>query len=195
MITAAEKQDAKQVIALMFEAIGSKIARNLTGTDSDEQAIADLEQLYREEGNRISWTNVLVDKRDGEVAGMLLCYSGDEAEQLDQPLTNRIRMKTGRQHVIEQEAQAGDYYLDSLAVSQAYRGQGIATGLIAAFEQKAGEMGFSRTSLIVEPDNAGAFALYAKLGYRTDGEQTVAGKRFLRMIKGTVLREPGLSEQ
>ncbi|MFD1957415.1 GNAT family N-acetyltransferase [Paenibacillus thailandensis] len=184
MIVPAEKQDAREVIALMFEAIGSEIARNLTGTDDDGEAIAALEELYREEGNRVSYQNCIVDKRDGKVAGMLLCYSGDEAAELDKPLLRRIREETGRENPhIQTEAEKGDYYLDSLAVGSGYRGQGIATELIAEFERRTGDKGYSRASLIVEPDNAGAYALYSRLGYRESGELRVAGKTFLRMTK------------
>ncbi|QAY66724.1 GNAT family N-acetyltransferase [Paenibacillus protaetiae] len=184
MIVQAEKKDAKAVIALMYEAIGSAIARSLTGAEHDDEALAALEQLFAEEGNRISYRHVLVDKREGQIAGMLLSYSGDEAAELDKPLAERAMRRTGaKEYAITQEAAEGDYYLDAIAVDAAYRGQGIASALIAAFENKAALLGYSRATLIVEPDNAKARALYTRLGYKPEGEIVVSGKRFGRMVK------------
>ncbi|TDF96272.1 GNAT family N-acetyltransferase [Paenibacillus piri] len=183
MIQAAAIEDADQVMPLLYAAIGS-IAFSLAGTGDEGEALRILNDFYRRPGNRISYTNVLVDKRDGVVAGMLICYPGDEAAALDRPFIERIRREAGRSgHTLDQETKPGDYYLDSLAVHEAYQGQGIAKSLMRAYEARALDRGYGRLALIVEENNAGAHALYEKMGYSPEETLEVSGHRYRRMVK------------
>ncbi|MOA23600.1 putative acetyltransferase [compost metagenome] len=90
-------------------------------------------------------------------------------------------ISTGDEIVVE--AQHGEFYLDSIAVNERYRRQGVARGLIAAFEQRGKEEGYRRLSLIVEQDHSQAYALYSKLGFEEDGDLIVSGGRYIRMVK------------
>ncbi|NIK76264.1 ribosomal protein S18 acetylase RimI-like enzyme [Paenibacillus castaneae] len=184
MIGPAEKEDVQQVLPLLLSAIGS-IAYSLAGTDDQEEAEQILADFYTSEDNRISYKHVLVDRREGEIAGMLVSYSGDQAELLDLPFVMRPGRELGTRanEKIAVEALAGEFYLDSLAVDERYQGQGIAKALIAAFEQRGIEAGSSKLSLIVEPNNAGAYALYKKMNYIEEGSIEVSGNRYLRMVK------------
>lgn len=188
MIEPALKEDVHEIVPLLRAAIGD-IAYTLAGTSGDEADEADeaetdriLGEFFVQEGNRLSYTHVLVDRREDGVAGMLLCYSGNGAAALDTPFLPRAGAGDGTRSIVT-EAQEGDYYLDSIAVAERYQGQGVARQLIAAFEQKGAAAGMSRLSLIVEPGNARAEALYRKLGYTEDGGLLVSGSRYIRMIK------------
>ncbi|PYI55229.1 GNAT family N-acetyltransferase [Paenibacillus flagellatus] len=183
MIRNARPEDAEQVMPLIWSAIGT-IAHSLAGTDDDAEANRILTSFYRVRGNRISYENVIVEERDGRVAGMALAYDGGSADRLDRPFVERIERETGRTgYTIAKEPQPNEYYLDSLAVAEPFQGQGIAKSLMGAFERKAAESGFARVSLIVEPDNERAIGLYGNMGYREDGVLQVSGKRFVRMVK------------
>ena len=57
------------------------------------------------------------------------------------------------------------FYIDTLCVDPAFRGQGIGTELIQFAEQYAKENGYERISLVVEQNNTKAQKLYTKLGY------------------------------
>jgi ribosomal protein S18 acetylase RimI-like enzyme len=57
-------------------------------------------------------------------------------------------------------------YLQALDVHDGHRGCGVGTALIGALESHAKASGCSRVTLMVEPDNAPALALYTKLGFR-----------------------------
>ena len=102
---------------------------------------------------------------------MLVCYSADKAIELDQPIRERLERLYGAEAAgaLLPECLPGDFYLDSIAVDERYRGRGIAKGLMSAFEERGREEGFLRLSLIVEQYNEGAYALYRCLGFVDDG--------------------------
>ncbi|WP_419871888.1 GNAT family N-acetyltransferase [Candidatus Pristimantibacillus sp. PTI5] len=184
MIEPAGKEDVQEVMPLLLAAIGH-IAYTLAGTDDSREAVRILSNFYAREDNRISYKHVLVDRREDGIAGMLLSYAGDGAVALDLPFVNREGRRSGARanETIAVEAKEGEYYLDSIAVDERYQGQGIAKALISAFERKGLEQGYKRLSLIVEPDNARAYALYKKLNYIEDGSIQVSGSRYIRMVK------------
>jgi ribosomal protein S18 acetylase RimI-like enzyme len=56
-------------------------------------------------------------------------------------------------------------YVYDIYVDPAHRRQGHATGALQALDSKAGDLGFSGVALHVFGHNAGAQALYEKLGF------------------------------
>ncbi|REK75708.1 GNAT family N-acetyltransferase [Paenibacillus paeoniae] len=184
MIDQAKPQDADIIMPLMLSAIDS-IAYTLSGTRDDAETWRILAEAIRQEGNRLSYRNIIVDRRDGGIAGVLICYAGDEAERLDHPIRERLARDYGPEaaKALVPECQPGDFYLDAVAVDERYQGQGIAKALISAFEQRGIEAGCARLSLIVEQYNDRARALYKKLGFREDGLLDVSGGSYTRMIK------------
>lgn len=189
MIQHATKEDVNEVMPLLLSAIGN-IAYTLTGAQDEEEARTILANFFVQDNNRISYRNVLVDRRDGIVAGMLLSYAGDSAAELDRPIIMRLEKLYGKEASkdLVVEAKAGDFYLDSIAVDEGYRGQGIAQSLIAAFEEQGSIHGCLRLSLIVDPDNKQAESLYRKLGYLEDGRIMVSGVSYIRMIKPIIVQ-------
>lgn len=182
MIEPAIKEDVEQVMPPLHEAIGD-IACSLAGVEDETEAMRILAHFYTEEGNRVSYRNVIVDKRDGVVAGIVVCYAGDEADQLDKPLIERVKRVTGlAEYSITSETRPGEFYLDSIAVDASFRNQGIAKALMVA-EREALRRGYNLVSLIVEEYNGQARMLYEKRGYKEDGELIVSGHRYTRMVK------------
>lgn len=187
MIGPAGKEDVREVMPLLLAAIG-EIAYTLAGCEDKAEAERILADFYIQESNRISYKHVLVDRREDGIAGMLLSYAGDGAAALDAPFVTRPGRHAGPRagEMITVEAEEGEYYLDAIAVNERFQGQGIAKALIGAFEQKGIEEGYSKLSLIVEPDNTRAYALYKKLNYLEDGSIQVSGSRYIRMVKHKV---------
>ncbi|WP_308638371.1 GNAT family N-acetyltransferase [Paenibacillus silvisoli] len=183
IIRSARRDDAPAVIPLLMEAIGS-IAYLLTGASDEREAAAALADFYRQPGNRISSEHVLVAEQEGELAGMLVAYSGDDAHELDEPFRERLRKRWPElAGAIVREAQDGEYYLDALAVAESFRGQGIAKRLMAAAEERAAELGFDRTALIVEAYNDKAYRLYEASGYEEAGVLRIGDSDYRRMAK------------
>lgn len=184
IIGEAHPQDAGELLPLLLSAIGS-IAYTLSGSRNQEETEAVLLDWMSKENNRLSFSNILVDRRDGCIAGMLICYSGSDAEKLDFPIKKRLEGLYGLQAANELvvECLPGDFYLDTVAVAERYRGQGVAKGLLAAFESRGKTSSCKRLSLIVEPYNEKAASLYRSLGYREDGKLPVSGTLYTVMAK------------
>ena len=67
---------------------------------------------------------------------------------------------------MDDETQAGELYLDSLAVLPEYRRQGIANRLLIATKERATRMGLPCVGLLVDKDNPVGEALYSSVGFR-----------------------------
>ncbi|WP_152394715.1 GNAT family N-acetyltransferase [Paenibacillus guangzhouensis] len=182
MIRTARAEDVAQVVPLMHAAIG-RIANTLAGTTDDQEALTVVGEFFMQPGNRLSYENTIVYEVEGQVVGFLLAYHGSRTEELDKPFVDRIRSVSGEEVTIVKEAQDDEYYLDSVAVNDAYQGQGIGKKLMDAFEQQGIERGYTKLALLVEMDNENAYQLYVKKGYHVDGEIMVSGYHFRHMIK------------
>jgi len=182
MIRTARAEDAGQVVPLIHTAIG-RIANTLTGTTDDQEALKIVGEFFTQLGNRLSYENTIVYEVDGQVVGFLLAYHGSHSEELDKPFVDRIRSVSGKEVTFVKEAHDDEYYLDSVAVNDAFQGQGIGKKLMDAFEQQGKERGYYKLALLVEMDNEAAYQLYVKKGYHVDGEITVSGYHFRHMIK------------
>jgi ribosomal protein S18 acetylase RimI-like enzyme len=83
----------------------------------------------------------------------------------------------GRVPNINDETEAGEYYLDSVAVLPEFRGQGIGSALVEAFCERAFSEGAERVGLIVEEENATAEKVYSSLGFKRVGERLFFGHK------------------
>ncbi|MFE6078742.1 GNAT family N-acetyltransferase [Paenibacillus sp. NPDC057886] len=182
LLRPASKEDAAQVIPLLYQAIGD-IAYALAGEGDHEKAMQILRQFYVQEDNRISYRNITVMEQNEQVAGILVAYDGGEADLLDQPILDRPGRSTDEKYALVKETRPGEYYLDTLSVSEAYQGQGIGKALMAAFEQQGKELGHSQVSLIVERDNGRALMLYERQGYIKDEVIVISGHEYNHMVK------------
>lgn len=182
LIRPARIEDADQVIPLLYQAIGD-IAYSLAGEADHEKAMQILQAFYVQEDNRISYRHVTVMEQDGLIAGILVAYDGGEADRLDQPILDRPGRSQEKKYALVKETRPGEYYLDTLSVSEAYQGQGIGRALMAALEQQGRDLGHSQVSLIVERDNGRALMLYERQGYVKDDVIVIAGHEYNHMVK------------
>lgn len=161
MIRQAKKEDKKEAAILMYEAI-LDIAHTLTGETEQTAVLTELEHLFIREGNRISYENCLVEELDGKVVGISISYPGKDAYFLDQAIKEYIKNKKGIVPMIDKEADETDFYIDTLSVNRAYRGQKIGTELLRASVKKGKEKGYKTVSLLVEQNNEKARKLYER---------------------------------
>ena len=106
---------------------------------------------------------------DRELAGMMIAVDGEHyREQRDKmypQLKELFDVAFGKGwDEMEDEAKAGEFYIDSLSVSLPYRSHGVGTALIEKAKEMAQEQGISMVTLAVEPQNR-AKKLYQKLGF------------------------------
>ena len=106
---------------------------------------------------------------DRERAGMMIAVDGEHyREQRDKmypQLKGLFDVAFGKGwDEMEDEAKAGEFYIDSLAVSLPYRNQGVGTALVEKAKELARGLGIGVVTLAVEPQNR-AKKLYQKLGF------------------------------
>lgn len=115
---------------------------------------------------------------EGQPVGMVTAYDG----RYYHPWRERT-MALVKQHLgiefpgMEDEAQPGEYYIDSLAVLPSYRGRGIGRALL----QRAIDQGLSlnlQPTLAVDPVNLRAQALYRSLGFRYSSDLFIFGHTY-----------------
>lgn len=98
-IRQAERDDAKAVAPLIYDAIGD-IANNLTGEEEVSQILAALEQYVTETTNRHSYLNTFVAEQQGEIVGIVVLYDGRLGYKLDRRLEQQLAKKEYRLHWI-----------------------------------------------------------------------------------------------
>jgi ribosomal protein S18 acetylase RimI-like enzyme len=182
-IRQASKQEGVQVAKLILLAI-QDIAYQLTDENNEADVLKQLALFFETEGNRFSYSCIWVKEVDHELAGMILCYHGSQANRLYQPIIDHLRHSSGNPSTeVDQEADEEEYYIDALAVSPAYQGKGFAKELIAAAERHAAAMNYATIALNVDQGNEGAHRLYQRLGYEADKEILIHHKPYWHMIK------------
>ena len=143
-----------------------------------------LEEWFQQENNRFSYQQVLVKEVEGQIVGVILIYHGSEAEALDRPLNERLRrLRNDPTITMDREAELDEFYIDTLSVTPAFSGRGYGTVLIQAAEEKARERHYDKIAINVDDDNERAYRLYQHLGYETDKERMLYGKRYFHMAK------------
>ena len=133
------------------------------------QWIRTLKEVCAQEDTHYSYRNTWVAEVDGKRAGMMIAVDGEHyREQRDKmypQLKGLFDVAFGKGwDDMEDEAKAGEFYIDSLSVSLPYRNQGVGTALIEKAKAMAREQGIGVVTLAVEPMNT-AKKLYQKLGF------------------------------
>lgn len=162
----ALKRDAEEVVKLIHLAIGD-IADQLTGETKKENIEKTLTEFFKQQNNRLSYENIVVADIYGNAIGILLAYPGEKGTELDRPILEKLRKKNKNAEItLDKEADAGDFYIDTLAVDPEFQGYGIGSSLLKHAEELAKDQGYSRISLNVDKDNPSAKRLYERLGYK-----------------------------
>ncbi len=183
MLRYAKKEDGPWVTRLLYDAIHD-IAHQLTGQESEADAIDVLGEFFVQEEGRLSYHQMVVKEVNGGVAGVVVSYAGSDAATLDKPIIDYLRnVKNDPSIVLDKEADEDEFYIDTLSVSPAYGRRGIATELMLAVENEAKKRQFTQIALAVDIDNLGAYALYLRSGYIVDKEISINDHMYYHMVK------------
>lgn len=196
----ATSADVKAGICLIYLTMG-RLADFLFASDKPSKAKSVLAKLFVREANRFSYQFVHVAEIGGRVVGLLLAYSGREIESLRFPMARQLFVVCGLPGMFRflrrglplmgvKEAEAEEYFINSLAVLPSFQGQGIGTHLLSWGESKARALGLGKCSLTVEIGNRQASSLYEHLGYRIvatveteELSRRIGYRGFHRMVK------------
>ena len=181
MIKNAQKQDAKICIKLLNLAM-EDIAYKLSGYDDPVKSDEILEKFFVSETNRLSYKNVYVYKRDDVIIAAMCAYFGGDAAQLDSEISQHLKA-LGKDAQIEKECFDDEFYIDSIAVDEKFRGQGFAKELILHSFAKAKELGYKKVSLIVDVNKPKVRKFYESLGFKFNTKKIINLHEYDHMIK------------
>lgn len=181
MITQAEKQDALRCIQLLNLAM-EDIAFALSGVQDRAGSDEILAKFFTQEINRLSYQNVYVFKSGGVIAGAICAYYGGDIKALDEPILTHLKSIDDNAKV-DKECLEDEFYIDSIAVDEKFRGQGIASNLIKFAFDLAGQRGYKKVALLVDKDKVKERKFYEKLGFRQDFLAVVNSHEYYHMIK------------
>ena len=177
-IRQAQKSDAHIIAQAVAMAIGDENAmKNYCG----EEYMTLLTRIAESEDSQYSYHNTFVAEIDGKVAGAVIGYDGARLHELRATTYSIIYNELWRTPSIPDETEAGEFYLDTLAVLPEHRGLGIGRMLITAIRDKAFATGHSRVGLIVDFDNPRAESLYTSLGFARAGTKMFLGHKMWHM--------------
>ena len=181
MIKNAQKQDAKICIKLLNLAM-EDIAYKLSGYEDPAKSDEILEKFFKSETNRLSYKNVYVYKRDEQIIAAMCAYFGGDAAQLDREISQHLKA-LGKDAQIEKECFDDEFYIDSIAVDEKFRGQGLAKELILHSFTKAKELGHKKVSLIVDINKPKVRKFYESLGFKFNTKKIINLHEYDHMIK------------
>lgn len=168
IVRTAVVDDAAIIARAVAMAIGDEDAlRNYCGEDY----MAMLQEIACREATQYSWQYALVAEVDDRTVGAVVGYDGAQLRTLREGTFRALKECIGRVPTIVDETQAGEYYLDSVAVLPEYRGLGVGKRLIEAFCDRAFMAGYECVGLIVDMENPNAESLYASLGFKRVGSR------------------------
>src|SRR5690606_8095962 len=102
-------------------------------------------------------------------------YEGAKLQQLRQPVLYLLSRDYGRNISPEDETEAGEFYIDTVAVHHNHQGKGLGTKPLKLVigqivQQEGGTVG-----LLVDVDNPKAKNLYLQVGFKKVGEKPLMG--------------------
>lgn len=168
IIRPARMQDAPAIAVAVAMAIGDE--QTLRGYCGDDY-LSVLTAIAQREGTQYSWQHAIVAQCDDKVVGAVVGYDGALLEQLREGTFAVLRQLISRTPKLANETEAGEYYLDSIAVMPEYQGVGIGSALIDAFCKRALAQGHKQVGLIVDFDNPTAERLYTSQGFKRIGKR------------------------
>lgn len=139
--------------------------------------------LVERTDSQYSYKNTLVAMDNDKLVGVAVSYDGALLHELRQVFIEVAREQIGKDHsLIDDETQAGELYLDSLAVIPEYRRQGIAQRLLKATKEKANQMKIPCVGLLVDKGNPIGESLYLSVGFRYVNDNQWGGHPMKHLI-------------
>jgi ribosomal protein S18 acetylase RimI-like enzyme len=187
MLRPAIPSDAPHLARLIILAMGD-LADKFVNSPSDKIPL--FEHFARLKNNQYSYENMLVWD-DGGVQGMINCYNGAALHVLRAPFLEYISSNYNILVQPEDETQAGEYYIDCLAVDPQHQGNGIGKKLIIGLANIAQAKRHGKLGLLVKKDNLAAIKLYTTLNFKVVDDRIFMGDIYHHLQLD--MEEPGYS--
>ena len=179
-IRKATVNDAHLIAKVVAMAIGEEGSKHYCG--DNHQSV--LEEIARLENSQYSYKNTIVAEVDGMPAGAAVAYDGADLYKLRDVTLKHIFDRTGKMHNIEDETDATEVYLDSIAVLPEYRGLGIGKRLLLALKEIASKEHGKNLGLLVDFENPDAERLYQSVGFERADVKYFLGHKMWHLVLG-----------
>lgn len=148
-----------------------------------EKLLPSCTELAMMDDTLYSWRNALIAQWDGIDAGVLISYDGATYRDAARLTFGIVRDRGGEDFTnMEQEAEPGEWYIDTLSVLPEFRRKGIATELLRCGIQLGVECpATERATLYVDPDHQWVVNLYKSVGFQLAGEAFIFGQMYRKM--------------
>lgn len=141
-------------------------------------------KICLDEHTLYSYKNTIVATIDGEVVGSLTGYDGGAYAEMKKKTSEFAKSIRGVDMTPEEEeTSAGEFYLDSMAVSPKARGHSLGRKLINKMVDMASKRGFKRITLIAEKARPWLLEMYEGLGFVQENEMPAFGHTYIKMAK------------
>ena len=180
----ARKEQAADIARLIMMAMTDDCCLHFCGVGHGlDDFLRMMILLVERDDSQYSYRNTLVAMHEEQVVGIAVSYDGARLHTLRRAFIQAARTYIGKDHSdIDDETQAGELYLDSLAVVPNYRRQGIAQRLLMATKEKADRMRLPCVGLLVDKGNPSAERLYASVGFRYANDSSWGGHPMKHLV-------------
>jgi ribosomal protein S18 acetylase RimI-like enzyme len=160
-----EAADTELIVDQILQAGDGLFESLLDGAVPGIRARQFLRLAVKDEDSPLGFGNAIIAEGEGKAVGLALSYPASEfgLHPLLQSLLPKARLDPFRQ--LFDSKIPDSWYLNSLSVSEAFRGKGLAKLLVACCGDLALSAGQSLISLHVWADNQPALSLYRTLGF------------------------------
>lgn len=177
--------EAAEIARLIMMAMTDECCQYFCGNDHTLSEFHELiTRLTSRTDTQYSYANTIccLDAK-GRVVGICTSYDGGELLRLRQAFIDEAMAAFGIDHSsIPMETEAGELYIDSLAVLPEHRGNGIATRLIEKTKEKCSLPGIPAVGLLVDDGNPKAELLYNRCGFEVVGVNEWGGHSMKHMV-------------
>jgi len=174
-IRKATLKDTSEIAAYLMLAM-EDVVYGFIGEKSKEKATQFLTNLINQKATQYSYKNCWIGEIENEIVAVALVYEGAKLQELREPVAKEIKSMFNRDFNPEDETQAGEFYIDSFAVSPNQQGKGLGSKLFCFLIDEYVHKRNETLGLLVDRDNPNAKKLYLKLGFEIMAEKTLAGK-------------------
>ena len=183
-IKSAKKEQSASIARLIMMAMTDDCCLHFCGVGHGlDDFCRMMTSLVEREDSQYSYKNTLVAMDDEKVVGVAVSYDGARLHELRQAFIEAAKEQIGKDHSgMDDETQAGELYLDSLAILSEYRRQGIARKLLRATKEKADQMGLPCLGLLVDKENPAGESLYSSVGFRYSNDSNWGGHPMKHLV-------------
>lgn len=185
MIRFARKEDGPEIAPLIL-VILKDMELPFVQTFGEQKTIEVLTDAITDPDYRYSYTRGIVEEIDGKVAGVAFGYTDEEEPIIDLPLADILEkheLPRDQYLFIDKETLPNEWYLDTISVSEKFRGKGIGSKLLEALPMLAEKANRTVIGLNVDQQNPQAKKLYERHGFETVEETEISGHQYEHMQK------------